>query len=75
MITRLRLCVNLKPATKKGADRPLNLGVFIRYAVFDLCLDRMQATLADENHSLERVRLKTDVVNPLITRNQKRMTN
>jgi len=53
----------------------LNLGVFVRYAVFNLILDRIQATLADKHHPFEPIRLKPDMIDPLIARGQERMTN
>jgi len=57
-----------------------NLGILIRYAIFDLILDRVQATLANEDHSVERIRLssrggsacggETDMIKPLVARGQ-----
>jgi hypothetical protein len=47
-----------------------NLGILIRYAIFDLILDRVQATLANEDHPVERVRLEADMIKPLVARGQ-----
>ena len=53
----------------------LSLGVFVRYAVFNLILDRIKAALADKHHPFEPIRLEADMIDPLITRGQERMTN
>jgi hypothetical protein len=52
-----------------------NLGILIRYAIFDLILDRIQATLANKDHPVERVRLETDMIKPLVARGQQGPAN
>jgi hypothetical protein len=52
-----------------------NLGVSVRYAVFDLILDGIKAGLADKDHPMQGTRLKADMIDAFVTRNQKRTAN
>jgi len=47
-----------------------DLSVSVRYAVFNLILDSIKAGLADKNHPMQGIRLKTDMIYAFVARDK-----